>query len=204
MKNGKLMTIAVAICVAAAVVLPSPAGTRPYELDWANRTTDDRPVLLPLVSAAGWTCETTGATACFTTACERVLFGDGVAHLAYKIPGEKGPTCCSTLVVSGEKTASVQQQDGWIHFAKGAGLFPVAATKGAKVRFHRIANSLVADIEAPVGVEEVRFGCMEKPDEVAFTPVPYYKCGGNGDGVYRRPCVVTAGKGDGRPCEARG
>lgn len=90
MKGDKLMTIAAAIFVVAAVVLPSPAGTRPYELDWANRTTDDRPVLLPLVSADGWTCETTGATACFTTACERVLFGDGVAHLAYKIPGEKG------------------------------------------------------------------------------------------------------------------
>ena len=368
--------LALAMCAASA-------GVRPYEFEWANRTKDDRPVLLPLVSTAGWTCETTGATACFTTACERVLFGDGVAHLAYKIPGEKGviklkppapvpippgadtvslwiwgnhthyhfrevpwekrlsisadfldstgkpfsvflhklnhwnwflvqrrfapnviarvskggtftgftlrggsepagrwleltslavfkeefkplafkprrkrgvqifpnqpqglntgegrlpfpnvettiipivaedariefklpkdptkwddlavrlvrPTYCSTLVVSGEKTASVQQQDGWIHFAKGGGLFPVAATKGAKVRFHRIANSLVADVEAPVGVEEVRFGCMEKPDEVAFTPVPYYTGGGNGDGVYRRPCVVTAGKGDGR------
>ena len=66
------------------------AGTRPYEFDWANRTTDDRPVLLPLVSADGWTCEATGATAVFTTACERVLFGDGVAHLAYKIPGDNG------------------------------------------------------------------------------------------------------------------
>ena len=77
-------------------------------------------------------------------------------------------------------------------------MFPAAAAKGSKVKFHRIANSLVADVEAPAGVEEVRFGCMENPGEVAFTPVPYYTCGGNGDGVYRRPCVVTAGKGDGR------
>ena len=363
MKGDKLMTIAAAICVAAAVVLPSPAGTRPYEFDWANRTADDRPVLLPLVSADGWTCEATGATAVFTTACERVLFGDGVAHLAYKIPGKKGviklkapapvpippgsdtvsvwiwgnhtyynfrevpwedrlsiaadfidaagkpfsvflhkfnhwnwhlvqrrlaphfaarvakggkftgftlrggnemggrwleltslavykeefnplsfkprrkrgvqifpnepqglntgegrlpfPNVETTIIPIVAEDASIEFRlpkdqtkwddlavrrhgGGWIQFAKGGGLFPAAAAKGAKVRFHRIANSLVADVEAPAGVEEVRFGCMENPDEVAFTPVPYYTCGGNGDGVYRRPCVVTAGKGDGR------
>ena len=363
MKGDKLMTIAAAIFVAAAVVVPSPAGTRPYELDWANRTTDDRPVLLPLVSADGWTCETTGATACFTTACERILFGDGVAHLAYKIPGEKGviklkppapvpippgsdtvslwiwgnhtyyhfrevpwgdrlsiaadfldaegkpfsvflhkfnhwnwhlvqrrlaPHFAARVAKGGTFTGftlrggnepagrwleltslavfkeefkplafkprrkrgvqifpnqpqglntgegrlpfpnvettiipivaedprieftlpkdptkwddlAVRRCSGeWIHFAKGGGFFPTASANGAKVRFHRIANSLVADVEAPAGVEEVRFGCMEKPDEVAFTPVPYYTCGGNGDGVYRRPCVVTAGKGEGR------
>ena len=82
----KSIVIMSAVFVAASCL----AGGRPYEFDWANRTADDRPVLLPLVSADGWTCETTGATACFTTACERVLFGAGVAHLAYKIPGEKG------------------------------------------------------------------------------------------------------------------
>ncbi len=363
MKGDKLMTIAAAICVAAAVVLPSPAGTRPYEFDWANRTADDRPVLLPLVSADGWTCEATGATAVFTTACERVLFGDGVAHLAYKIPGKKGviklkapapvpippgsdtvsvwiwgnhtyyhfrevpwedrlsiaadfldsagkpfsvflhkfnhwnwhlvqrrlaphfaariakggkftgftlrggnemggrwleltslavykeefnplsfkprrkrgvqifpnepqglntgegrlpfPNVETTIIPIVAEDASIEFRlpkdqtkwddlavrrhgGGWIQFAKGGGLFPAAAAKGSKVKFHRIANSLVADVEAPAGVEEVRFGCMENPDEVVFTPVPYYTCGGNGDGVYRRPCVVTAGEGDGR------
>ena len=85
MKNCSLIA-----CCLMLSSIASFAGTRPYELDWANRTADDRPVLLPLVSVDGWTCEATGATAVFTTACERVLFGDGVAHLAYKIPGEKG------------------------------------------------------------------------------------------------------------------
>ena len=347
---------------AAVTVNAVSAGSRPYEFDWANRTKDDRPVLLPLVSTDGWTCEATGATVCFTTACERVLFGDGVAHLAYKIPEGKGviklkppapvpiPAGSDTVslwiwgnhthyhfrevpwddrlsisadfldaagkpfsvflhkfnhwnwhllqrrlaphliarVAKGGKFVGFTLRGGreaagrwieltslavykeefkplsfkprrkrgvqifpdepqglntgegrlpfpnvettiipivaedpciefkfpkdptnwdelavryrggeWIHFAKDGGLFPAAA-KGAKVRFHRIANSLIADIEAPAGVEEVRFGCMEKPNEAVFTPVPYYTCGGNGDGVYRRPCVVSAGKGEGR------
>ncbi len=356
-------TVRFVLALAALVACISSAGVRPYEFEWANRTKDDRPVLLPLVSADGWACETIGATACFTTACERVLFGDGVVHLAYKIPGEKGviklkppapvpiPPGSDTVSlwvwgnhthyhfrdVPWEKRLSISADfldsagkpfsvflhklnhwnwflvqrrfapnmiarvakggtftgftlrggsessgrwleltslavfkeafkplafkprrkrgvqifptqpqglntgDGrlpfpnvettiipivaedpriefklpkdptkwddlavrrcggeWIHFAKGGGFFPAASAKGAKVRFHRIANSLVADVEAPAGVEEVRFGCMEKPKEAAFTPVPYYTCGGNGDGVYRRPCVVTAGKGEGR------
>ena len=352
MKNAVLSIVAV--CAAAAF-----AGTRPYEFDWANRTQDDRPVLLPLVSTDGWTCEATGATASFTTACERVLFGDGVVHIAWcasekkatvvlkppaPVPLPRGidtvslwiwgnharemewsdrpaiiaefrdaagrpltvflqtirhgnwflvqqrlsPAVAARVADGGEFTGftlrcglvnakqwieltslaaykeelkplsfkprrkrgvqvfpdqpqglntgagrlpfpnvkttiipivakdagiefklpkdptkwddlAVRRNGGeWIHFAKGGGFFPAASAKGAKVRFHRIANSLVADVEAPAGVEEVRFGCMEKPDEVAFTPVPYYTCGGNGDGVYRRPCVVTAGKGEGR------
>ncbi|MBO7684686.1 MAG: hypothetical protein J6T51_08185 [Kiritimatiellae bacterium] len=347
-----------AVCAAAAL-----AGNRPYEFEWANRTADDRPVLLPLVSTDGWTCEATGATAVFTTACERVLFGDGVMHLAYKIPEGKGviklkppapvpiPAGSDTVslwiwgnhthyhfrevpwddrlsisadfldaagkpfsvflhkfnhwnwhllqrrlaphliarVAKGGKFVGFTLRGGrepagrwieltslavykeefkplsfkprrkrgvqifpnepqglntgegrlpfpnvettiipivaedpsvefkipkdpanwdelavryrggeWIRFAKGGGLSPAAAAKGAKIRFHRIANSLIADIEAPAGVEEVRFGCMEKPNEAVFTPVPYYTCGGNGDGVYRRPCVVSAGKGEGR------
>ena len=66
------------------------AGTRPYEFDWANRTADDRPVLMPLVSADGCTCEATGAAAVFTTACERVLFGDGVAHLVWCVSADRG------------------------------------------------------------------------------------------------------------------
>ena len=82
-------TAALSLVAALAAAL-AIAGMRPYEFEWANRTVDDRPVLLPLVSADGWTCETKGAEATFATARERILFGDGVAHLDYKIPEGKG------------------------------------------------------------------------------------------------------------------
>ena len=71
----------------------------------------------------------------------------------------------------------------WRRFAQGGGLFPVEAAKGAKVRFHRIANSLVADVEAPAGVEEVRFGGIAEPDGAKLVPMPYYSYGSNGGGL---------------------
>ena len=80
----------------------------------------------------------------------------------------------------------------WIPLAKGGGIFPAA--KGAKVRFHRIANSLVADIEAPAGVEEVRFGTAAFPGEAKRVIVPYL--------TYRsiepeaRPAVIAARQGE--------
>lgn len=343
---------------AAIAVWAASAGTRPYEFEWANRTADDRPVLLPLVSTDGWTCEATGAAAAFTTACERVLFGDGVAHLAWKKaegrgtikltpsspiplppgidtvsvwiwgnhkqekPGnrpvvyadfldadgnplsvqieairhddwfltqrrivpqvaariaqggrfaglsvrcgrDKGeqwiemtslaayreelkplsfrprrkrgvqifpnapqglntgegrlpfPNVGTTIIPVVEEDMDIEfrlpsntaqwgdlavryRGGDWVRFAVGGGIFPLVAAKGAKVNFHRIANSLVADIEAPAGVEEVRFGCMEKPDEAVFTPVPYYTCRGGVDSVFSRPCIVSAGSGEKR------
>ena len=62
-----------AVCVTWAAT----AGVRPYEMEWAGRTKDDRPATLPLVSADGWTCSATNAEATVSTARERVLFGDG-------------------------------------------------------------------------------------------------------------------------------
>ena len=352
MKNAALAIGA--ICAAAAF-----AGTRPYEFEWVNRTVDDRTVLMPLVSADGWTCEATGATAVFTTACERVLFGDGVMHLAWCVSADRGtvamkppapvplphgidtislwiwgnhagkmewadrpaisaefrdaagkpfsvflqtirhddwflvqqrlapnvaarvddggefmgftlrcgrsngtqwieltslaaykeeqkalsfrprrkrgaqifpsapqglntgegrlpfPNVKTTIIPLVEADSDIEfslpsdttkwddlavryRGGDWVRFAVGGGIFPPASAKGAKVRFHRVANSLVADIEAAAGVEEVRFGCMEKPDEAIITPVPYYTCGGNGDGVFRRPCVVLTGRDENR------
>ena len=352
---------AIGAAFAAAIVFAAhivSAGTRPYEMEWAGRTKDDRPVLLPLVTAEGWTCEATDATAVFTTACERVLFGDGVAHLAWRsskqgctiklkppapIPLPHGIDTVSVWIWGNHKSAKPEDRpilaadfrdasgkpfsvhlesirhdnwfllqrrlappvsvrvanggaftgftlrskrgignqwieltsfaaykeelkplsfklrrkrgvqifpnapqglnvgDGrlpfpnvdttiipmaeansgiefrlprdpakwddlavryrggdWVKFAVGGGIFPASGAKSAKVRFHRIANSLVADIEAPAGVEEVRFGCMEKPGEAIFTPVPYYTCRGSEDGLFSRPCVVATGKGEKR------
>ena len=351
-----------ALVAAMSLAAACSAGVRPYEMEWAGRTRDDRPPLLPLVSAEGWTCSATNAEAGVSTARERVLFGDGVLHLAYRLdekggsvrlappapvptppgfdtvsvwlygnhtdlrhyhnaatrpilaaefrdaegrpfavdlhafnhsewflvqkrlpeklaarvakggtftgftlrgklyerknwieltsfaafkeelkplsfkprrkrgvrvfPGEpqglntgKGslpfPNVETTIIPVVAEDPGIEfrlpedparwddlavrcRKGQWFHFAVGGGLFPAAAAKGAKVRFHRVANSLVADIEAPAGVEEVLFGRPESADGMRFVPLPYYTCGGQGDGVYRRPCVVTAGEGDSR------
>ena len=329
------------------------AGTRPYEFEWANRNADDRPVLLPLVSAEGWVCCTTAATGMVSTASDRVLFGNGVMHLAYRMTGEdaivrlvppapvpvvpgfntvslwvwgnhayyqpnhaqpvilsvefldadgnpfsvdihrfnhsdwflaqkrlppdviarvvKGgvftgftvrggrdtdmrwieltslavyketlsplsfrprrkrgvqvfpaapqglntgdgllsfPTVPTTIIPLVKEDPDIEfripanpvlwddlavryRKGPWMRFAHGGGLFPEAVARRAKVRFHRVANSLVADIEAPAGVEEVRFGGLAKPDEAKAVPMPYYTYGWNGGGIYRRPCVIV-------------
>ena len=60
-------------------------GVRPYEFEWANRTRDDRPVLLPLESAKGWTCRWSQATGRVETAREHLLFGDGVMRITHII-----------------------------------------------------------------------------------------------------------------------
>ena len=60
---------------------------RPYELDWAGRTTDEHPAVLPLVSAEDWTVETTEAVASLVTATNRLLFGEGVVRLTYRGTG---------------------------------------------------------------------------------------------------------------------
>lgn len=46
----------------------------------------------------------------------------------------------------------------WIALAEGGGLFPAEKARGARVRFRREGNSVVAEVEAPAGVEEVGFG----------------------------------------------
>ena len=357
MKTGLDFLVAVIAVVSALSV---PAGVRPYEMEWAGRTRDDRPVLMPLVSADGWSCCVSNAEAQVSTEQKRILFGDGVIHLEYRLDAEGGRVCISppepVRVPAGFDTVSVwlygnhtgfyrrastrpvisaefkdaagrpfsldlhvfnhsewflaqkrlpkdvvprfagggtfhgftlrgkedavkrwieltsfavykeelkslsfkprakrrvrvfpnaprglntgkgylpfptvdttivpivpknhdiefriphnpldwenlavrYRKGDWICFAKGGGLFPRLAAKGAKVKFHRIANSLVADIEAPAGVEDVKFGRPESVKGMCFTPLPYYTYGGQGEGIYRRPCVVTLGEGKGR------
>ncbi|MBR2983309.1 MAG: hypothetical protein IKC80_08800, partial [Kiritimatiellae bacterium] len=66
-------------------------GVRPYEFEWADRTRDDRPVLLPLESAKGWTCRWSQSTGRVETAREHLLFGDGVMRITYKALGGGAP-----------------------------------------------------------------------------------------------------------------
>ena len=72
--------LAAAMCAGAAL-----SATPPYEMVEAGRTHDDSPVLLPLVDASGWRVECEGAEATLERATDRVLFGDGVARLFYRV-----------------------------------------------------------------------------------------------------------------------
>ena len=81
----------------------------------------------------------------------------------------------------------------WIALATGGGVFPIAARKGAEVRFHEDGNSLVADIVVRGGAaEEVRFGSVDAPADAALVPVPYLSMRKS---VTERPCVVTFAQG---------
>ena len=62
----------------------------------------------------------------------------------------------------------------WIPLAKNGGLFPKTAAKGSSVRFRRVANSVVAECEAPAGVEEALFGSMVSSVRTDFIQWPYY------------------------------
>ena len=86
--SGRWLLIAVAV---AAGFCCTAAGLRPYEFDWANRMADDRPVLLPLVSADGWSCRYVCSTGAVSTAREHVLFGDGVMRVRYRAVGGGRP-----------------------------------------------------------------------------------------------------------------
>ena len=77
-----------AVLALTAVALSAMGAERPYELEWAGRTVDDRPVLLPLVDAEGWTVDASNADASFECRDEHCLFGDAVARLNYR--GIKG------------------------------------------------------------------------------------------------------------------
>ena len=336
----------------ALCVLAGFGGVRPYEFEWANRTADDRQVLLPLESADGWMASWTDATGRVVTVTEHPLFGKGTMRVDYRATGKhpsvhlrlakpvpvaagfdtvsvwvwgnglskasvrsnpditaefvdaegkafsvticnvnhtdwhlwqkrlskeqigrvkKGgaftgftiggwkndgeswieltsfaayreelrplsfrprpkigvrvfpnapegmnsgegrlpfPTVEMTIVPVVEEDPGIEfripddplrwddlavryRKGAWIRFAKGGGLSPYAAAKGAKVRFRRIANSLVADIEAPAGVEEVLFGGMADAKGATSVPVPYYSYGSVLAGMHFRPCVIS-------------
>ena len=88
----KTFTLAVGLVCAGCVFSCRAAdravsSLRPYEMEWAGRTADDRPPLCALVDTVGWTIDCQNAEATFTRATDRLLFGDGVARLTYRSLG---------------------------------------------------------------------------------------------------------------------
>ena len=80
------LLLSAGLCVAADVV-----GKRPYEMEWAKRTTDDRPPLLDFEDMTGWRVETTNAEAHFARSREQQIWGDHVGRLAYRAVGDGDP-----------------------------------------------------------------------------------------------------------------
>ena len=88
-----------------------------------------------------------------------------VSGLEFRLPDEDATVW--------DKLAFRVNGGDWIPLASGGGIFPRTAAKGAKVHFHREANSVVADIEAAAGVEEVLFGAGLFPSDAALVAWPY-------------------------------
>ncbi len=127
----------VLICLLAACLVsvgwakPALIDGRPYEFVWANRTVDDRPVLLPLTDTEGWTVTTTNAVATFAKTTEHRLFGDGVTRLTYRSAGGKGAPAITLRppapvpVQSGVDTVSVWVWGNRVSYARDASTPPV-------------------------------------------------------------------------------
>ena len=78
-----------AILLTAGALSVFADSRRPYEMEWAGRSEDDRPALCALTTGKGWRVSGENAEATFTRATARLLFGDGVARLRYRCLGGK-------------------------------------------------------------------------------------------------------------------
>ncbi len=77
--NRKLSVIVLGLACSLAV-----AGVRPYELDWAGRTSDDHPALVDFENLEGWSVECKNAVADFSRSQEQQIWGDYVGKIVYR------------------------------------------------------------------------------------------------------------------------
>ena len=64
-------------------------GRRPYEMVWANRTSDTRPPLLDFENLDGWTVACADAQATLKRSRQQQLWGDYVGSLVYRGTGKE-------------------------------------------------------------------------------------------------------------------
>jgi len=87
---GKTLGLGV---VLAAMVLPGSdapekIGSRPYELVWANRMSDDHPPLVDFEDLTGWTVEVQNSVATLVRSREQQIWGQYVGKLTYRATGQ--------------------------------------------------------------------------------------------------------------------
>jgi hypothetical protein len=73
-----------AVLVAGGAGADGRVGVRPYELDWANRVTDDVPALVDFEAPAEWTVTTRNAAASFSRTRRQQIWGQWVGELTYR------------------------------------------------------------------------------------------------------------------------
>lgn len=73
----------------ACAFASEPVGERPYEMVWANRTTDTHPALVDFENLDGWKVETKDAVATLTLSREQQLWGKHVGKLVYRADGKQ-------------------------------------------------------------------------------------------------------------------
>ena len=64
-------------------------GVRPYEMDWAGRTTEVRPALIDFETLGDWTLQTENSFASFSQSREEQMYGEYVGKLVYRMADEK-------------------------------------------------------------------------------------------------------------------
>ncbi len=83
-----LWLIAVAmLCSGLALAQEGEVGERPYEMVWANRTSDHHPPLVDFEDLEGWTAGGSDSEATIERSREQQLFGDYVGKLTYRRTG---------------------------------------------------------------------------------------------------------------------
>lgn len=84
------VALAATICLAGvALTAQEKIGTRPYELDWANRHQDDHPPLIDFEQLGGWRVECQDAVATFARTREQQIWGQYVGKLTYRGTGAR-------------------------------------------------------------------------------------------------------------------
>lgn len=79
----------VLVCFGGILYAEEQIGKRPYEMVWANRTSDTHPALVDFENLDGWTVECVSAAATLTRSREQQLWGQYVAKLVYRGTGPK-------------------------------------------------------------------------------------------------------------------
>jgi len=98
-RQSTMGTVALLLAVSTLVLgdeVLSPAGSRPYELEWAGRKIDTRPPLVDFENLDGWTVESSNGKATLTLSKERPLWGQQAVRFVYR-GSTAGPGASFTL-----------------------------------------------------------------------------------------------------------
>ncbi len=87
-----MKTSLLTMLLASGVIAADTIGVRPYEMDWANRTKDDRDPIIDFEDNTPWTVEAANSKATFVRTREQQLFGKYVYKLTYRRIGDKTPS----------------------------------------------------------------------------------------------------------------